>query len=170
VRFKLHSPETIGGIKIDWDVPVELGPEVRAAMVPHDLDTMRAGILTRGFALAGITYPRGTIAFRVAEAHELFLQIPDTEPAPSKRVVVPSTWTVESEGDVERHRGTVGTKDDGERIDVVITARAPKLSRTKVQKLIEQGHVRLAGQPIKKMNHRVRIGDVIEVESPRRES
>jgi hypothetical protein len=163
VRFKLHSPEAIRGIKIDWDATVELGPEIRAAMASHDVDTMRAGILVRGFALANITYPRGTIAFRVAEGHELFLQIPaEAIPPPVAKAVVRSTWTVERAADVERHRGTVGTEDDGERVDVVITTRAPSLSRTKVQRLLEQGHVTIAGQIVKKTNHRLRSGDVIE--------
>ena len=164
MRFKLHSPGTIGAIKIDWDAPIELTPEIREAMAPNDVDTMRTGALIRGFVIGNVTYPRGTIAFRVADGHELFLQLPiESEPAPAK-LVVAATWTVESESGLDHHRGTVGTKGDGERIDIFIATTAPSLSRAKVQRLIEQGHVRIGGQPIKKTNHRLRAGDVIEVD------
>lgn len=166
VRFRVHSPGTVGAIKIDWEAPVELSPELRDAMAPHDLDTMRAGILLRGFVVGGVTYPRGTIAFRVADAHELFLQLPaDTVPLVARKVVIATAWTVERDGTIDRYRGTVGTEDDGERVDVIIATRAPNLSRTKAQRLIEEGQVRVGGQPTKKMNQRLAAGDLIELES-----
>ena len=165
MQFKAHSPGTLKGIKIEWDVEVELTDEVRAAMLPSEVDTMRVGTLARGFVVGSITYPRGTLAFRVAEAHEVFLQVPaESETAPKvPKVKVPGTWTVEQDGIVERHRGTIGTEDVDERIDVLIATRSPGISRARAKKLIDDGCVSVAGVSIRKSNHRLRAGEVIEV-------
>lgn len=165
MQFKAHSPGTLKGIKIEWDAEVELTDEVRAAMLPSDVDTMRAGTLVRGFVVANITYPRGTLAFRVAEAHEVFLQVPvASETAPKvAKVKIEASWTVEHDAAMERHRGTIGTMDDDERIDVIIAAHAPGISRARAQKLIEDGCASVAGVAIRKSNHRLRAGDVLEL-------
>ena len=165
MRFKAHSPSTVKGIKIEWDAPVELSPEIRQAMLPNDVETMRAGVLLRGYVVANITYPRGTIAFRVAEAHEVFLQLPagSIPASAAAKVRIESAWSVEDDGAHLRHRGTVGTDDDDERIDVVIATRAPGISRAKAQRMIEDGCVSVAGQSIRKANHRLRAGDRIEL-------
>jgi len=162
VRFTLHSPGTVGAIKIDWDAPVERCAAMREAMRPHELDTMRAGILTRGFAVGRITYPRGTIALRVAEGHELFLQHPHEAVAAAPREVIAAAWTVEHDGPVARHRVTVGSAGADERADVVLTARVPGLSRARAQRLISDGRASVAGQVIRS-NHRLRATDVIEL-------
>lgn len=159
----MHSPGTVGAIKIDWDAPVELTDEIRAAMAPHDLDTMRAGRVLKGFVVAGVTYPRGTLAFRVAEAHELFLELPFEPAVVARPVKVPGAWTAEVAGTMTHHRGTVGTEDDEERIDVVLASRVPELSRAKARRLLEDGKVRVGGQPVLKQNHRLRVGDVVEL-------
>ncbi len=159
----MHSPGTVGAIKIDWEARVELTDELRAAMAPHDLDTMRAGRVLKGFVVAGVTYPRGTIAFRVAEAHELFLELPFEPVVAARPVKVPDTWTAVVEGSATRHHGTVGTEDNDERIDVVLATRVPDLSRAKARKMIEDGRVRVDKQPVLKQNHRLRVGDVVEL-------
>jgi hypothetical protein len=163
VRFTSHSPGTVGAIKIDWVAPVARDAAVRAAMAPHDVDAMRAGVVIRGFAIGAVTYPRGTLAFRVADGHELFLQLPG-EPAPVARPpVIASAWVVAPEGELERHRGTVGSQDADERVDIVIATRAPGISRAQAQRLLDDGKVRVAGRAVRK-NHRVQPGDLIEVE------
>ncbi len=170
MRFTVHGSGSVRGIKIDWDVPVELGDEVRAAMAPHDVGTMHAGILRRGYVVKRITYPRGTLAFRVGEAHEVFLQVPEapvTEVAPVPEAAPQGpAWTVETDASGERHRIVVDDKRDGERTDVVIAGVVATLSRAVAQRLIDDGHVTLAGQPIKKANQRLRAGDVLEVVIP----
>jgi 23S rRNA pseudouridine1911/1915/1917 synthase len=53
----------------------------------------------------------------------------------------------------------------GIRIDVFIAQNMPQLTRSAVQKLIEQGHVTLAGKPVRK-NHKVSAGERFEVDIP----
>ena len=56
----------------------------------------------------------------------------------------------------------VGT---GGRIDAVVAAAYPDLSRARVQRLIDRGHVRLAGEPVRK-SVQVEAGALIAVEVP----
>lgn len=167
VRFTVHSPQVVGAIKIDWDAPVELTAAVRDAMAPHDVDEMHAGLVLRGFAVGNVTYPRGTIAFRVAGGHELFLQLP-FEDAPAVAVMkAPTEHILVSEiaGD-ERHRVVVGDALAGERVDVVLAYVVPDLSRALAQRLIDDGHVTLGGHRVKKANLRLRTGEVLEIVVP----
>lgn len=50
----------------------------------------------------------------------------------------------------------------GERLDVFLRARLPAVSRGNIQRLIEQGHVRIHGQPTKS-THTPRAGEQIEI-------
>lgn len=165
MRFAVHGSSAIGGIKIDWDVPVELDPEIRKAMAPHDLDLMQVGVVRRGYAVNKVTYPRGSLAFRVGEAHEIFLQLPDSlgSDAPADAVARPTHWTSESDETCDRHHIVVGSKLDRERADVIIANTVGTISRAAVQRLIDGGRVTVAGQPIKKANQRLRTGDPIEI-------
>jgi hypothetical protein len=168
VWFKLHTPGSLRGIKIDWAAPVERSDELRAAMAAYDVDAMRAGVLVRGFTVGSVTYPRGTIVFRVAEGHEHFLQAPAATAAGEvARAVVATTWQVERVGTVDRYRGTLGTRAHGTRIDVILAASIPELSRASVQRLIEDRHVRVAGHVVARYNRRVQTGDVIEIDVER---
>jgi 23S rRNA pseudouridine1911/1915/1917 synthase len=54
----------------------------------------------------------------------------------------------------------------GERLDAAIAARVGELSRAGVQRLIDDGHVRVGGLVATKPGARVRDGDVVEVEVP----
>jgi 23S rRNA pseudouridine1911/1915/1917 synthase len=53
----------------------------------------------------------------------------------------------------------------GARLDVGVARLSPDLSRARVQRLVAEGHVRLAGRPAKAA-HRLRAGDALEVELP----
>ena len=53
----------------------------------------------------------------------------------------------------------------GERIDIFLARELPDLTRSSVQKLLEQGQVSLRGVPIKK-NHKTEAGAVYSVTLP----
>jgi len=58
---------------------------------------------------------------------------------------------------------------EGERLDVFLAAKLPELSRSAVQKLIDEGFVTLKGQKVKK-NRRVSAGELYEVALPEPEA
>jgi 23S rRNA pseudouridine1911/1915/1917 synthase len=55
--------------------------------------------------------------------------------------------------------------DAGQRFDIVVSKRIPRLSRARVQRLIESGHVRLNSKETR-VRERVRVGDWITVTEP----
>lgn len=55
---------------------------------------------------------------------------------------------------------------DGYRVDRFIHARIPRLSRTRIQRIIERGQVRTAAGPVTRPAQRVRAGDVVTVMRP----
>ncbi len=54
--------------------------------------------------------------------------------------------------------------DAGRRLDLFVAQRVPELSRTRVQELIREGHVRVEGQ-ISVAAHRISAGESVEVEA-----
>jgi 23S rRNA pseudouridine1911/1915/1917 synthase len=58
---------------------------------------------------------------------------------------------------------SISAEEAGQRLDRVVAANCPELSRTRAQELIEQGLVRLNGKAAKD-SQKVRPGDTIEVE------
>jgi 23S rRNA pseudouridine1911/1915/1917 synthase len=56
--------------------------------------------------------------------------------------------------------------DERQRLDAVLARRLPDLSRSRVQALIRDGHVRLCGRTIGERTARVKPGDVIEIAVP----
>jgi ribosomal 50S subunit-recycling heat shock protein len=165
MRFVLHGSSATRHLQIDWDAEIERGPNLRAAMAGHDVDRMRAGTLIVGYQFGKVLYPRGTIALRIAEGHELFLQLPaaDDKPLAPKPPVVATTASVDHEATVDRHRVVVGDPDADERADVIIATAVPALSRAVIQRLIAEGHVTVATQPLAKPSRRLRRGEVIEL-------
>ncbi len=65
----------------------------------------------------------------------------------------------------ERRSLSVGDDGVGERIDRFVAAALPELSRTRVERLLQDGHVLLNGQPPRK-SQRMEAGDRIEVFVP----
>ena len=63
------------------------------------------------------------------------------------------------------HHLAVEADDAGLRLDAWLAARLPELSRSRVQALIEQGHVRLDGRATR-ASARLRAGQVVDVEIP----
>lgn len=57
----------------------------------------------------------------------------------------------------------VGTPSAGARLDLFLVSACSDLSRSRIQRLIEEGAVRLGGSPAKR-SHVVRAGDDVEVE------
>jgi 23S rRNA pseudouridine1911/1915/1917 synthase len=64
--------------------------------------------------------------------------------------------------EAQRQSFTVNTTENGQRLDRVVSAQCPELSRTRVQELIDEGLALLNGKA-SKGSHKVRAGDVIEV-------
>lgn len=60
----------------------------------------------------------------------------------------------------------VGLAHDGYRVDRFIHARIPRLSRTRIQRIIERGQVRDAQGPIERPARRVRAGEVVTLLRP----
>jgi 23S rRNA pseudouridine1911/1915/1917 synthase len=58
---------------------------------------------------------------------------------------------------------TAALSDAGRRLDLFLTERIPELSRTRIQELIREGHVRVDGR-IAKVSHRVAAAEAIEIE------
>jgi 23S rRNA pseudouridine1911/1915/1917 synthase len=59
---------------------------------------------------------------------------------------------------------TAASGDAGRRLDLFVAQRVPELSRTRIQELVREGHVRVDGR-IAKVSHRVSAGEVIEIEA-----
>jgi 23S rRNA pseudouridine1911/1915/1917 synthase len=62
-------------------------------------------------------------------------------------------------------RFQVGTPSAGTRLDLFLVSACSDLSRSRIQKLIEEGAVRLSGTPAKR-SHVVRAGDEVQVDVP----
>jgi len=60
---------------------------------------------------------------------------------------------------------TVTDNERGQRLDRFLQTQIPERSRAFLQKLIEQAHVTVNGQP-NKASYSIRIGDVVSVEIP----
>jgi 23S rRNA pseudouridine1911/1915/1917 synthase len=74
-------------------------------------------------------------------------------------------------GDLSRQSATVvaADADAGERIDRLLAARIPDLSRSRLKALILAGEVTIAGRTIRDPGHRVNAGDGIAVMLPQAE-
>jgi len=72
-----------------------------------------------------------------------------------------------SEPDPKIHKETILVRKDipGRRIDKFLSERFPDYSRTYLQRLIADGHVRVNGAPVKR-SHELSRGEVIEIELP----
>jgi len=64
------------------------------------------------------------------------------------------------------HAFTVPAEAEGERLDRHLAGEIPQYSRSQIQRLIEQGHVRVPRVKVTKANVQLREGDVIEVTLP----
>jgi 23S rRNA pseudouridine1911/1915/1917 synthase len=64
---------------------------------------------------------------------------------------------------VEERTFVVGESEDRPRLDAFVAAQDPTLSRAQVQRLIEEGDVRVNGAPPAKAGQKLRAGDVVMV-------
>jgi 23S rRNA pseudouridine1911/1915/1917 synthase len=67
---------------------------------------------------------------------------------------------------LREHRFGIEPREIGARLDAVIAARVSELSRAAVQRLIDEGRVRVSGIVATKAGAKLRAGDVIEVVVP----
>src|SRR5258708_33510075 len=78
-------------------------------------------------------------------------------------------YAASSGNDRGRHslirRFKVGQHSEGARLDLFLASTCSDLSRSRIQKLIEEGAARVAGIAAKR-SHRVRVGEEIEIEVP----
>jgi 23S rRNA pseudouridine1911/1915/1917 synthase len=70
----------------------------------------------------------------------------------------------ESAAEHEQRQAPVSTDWHGERLDKVLVRLAPEFSRSHLQQLIEDGHVRLAGQVAQSASRRVSAGQLVQIE------
>ena len=59
---------------------------------------------------------------------------------------------------------TAASGDAGRRLDLFLAERVPGLSRTRIQELIRDGHVRVNGR-LARVSHRISAGEAIEIEA-----
>jgi 23S rRNA pseudouridine1911/1915/1917 synthase len=64
----------------------------------------------------------------------------------------------------ELRQGSVAVAQHGERLDRALTQLAPEFSRSYLQQLVEAGGVQANGKVITKQSHKVRAGDVLQLE------
>jgi 23S rRNA pseudouridine1911/1915/1917 synthase len=69
-----------------------------------------------------------------------------------------------AQDEVERREATVAAAVHGERLDKVLVTLAGEFSRTHLQSLIEQGHVRVDGEPAQTASRRLRAGQAIAID------
>jgi len=67
------------------------------------------------------------------------------------------------EASAATRRFTVSAADAGRRLDLYLASRLPELSRTRIQELIDQGHVHVSGRSPRRA-HRIAAGEVVEIE------
>mgnify|MGYP001765196871 CR=1 FL=1 len=87
-----------------------------------------------------------------------------TQPAATDDPVEAEEAVEETGPEVETRQFRVPADAQGDRVDRVLAEAVPDFSRSYLQQLIEQGHVRLNGRPVQRAAHRVRLGDALEVE------
>ena len=114
------------------------------------------GVVTAGGAIASDAAGTGDAADDIDDDEGV-----DTEDADTDDAAAAATG-----GGAAVHRLAVGEERAGERVDAAIAAMVPALSRAVVQRLIDDGHVALNRQPVRKPGQRVRVGDAIEVTVP----
>jgi 23S rRNA pseudouridine1911/1915/1917 synthase len=60
-------------------------------------------------------------------------------------------------------RFTIRPADAGRRLDQYLASQLPELSRTRIQELIDEGHARVSGSPVRRA-HRLAAGEIVEIE------
>ncbi len=66
----------------------------------------------------------------------------------------------------EHHAFTVSAEEAGQRLDKVISARLPDISRSRIQSLIAEGRVRVNGTAVSRPSYKVRADETVELELP----
>ncbi|MCD8339183.1 MAG: RluA family pseudouridine synthase [Burkholderiales bacterium] len=69
-----------------------------------------------------------------------------------------------SQKDAKKFIYEVGINDDGDRLDKVLSAKLPDISRSRIKNLIESGCVLINGEPSIKPKQKLQIGQLIEMD------
>lgn len=69
-----------------------------------------------------------------------------------------------SGAEIERRSSRVAEPMHGTRLDLALVQMAPEFSRTYLQTLVDAGHVRLDGRPIKTASRKVALGQTIDLD------
>jgi hypothetical protein len=92
MRFVMYFERyTRRRLQVNWDAPVELTPEVRAAMAPQYEESLLAGVLRRPFVYepsppgtrtkqprrAKIKHDKGALVFAQRESGETWIEVTD---------------------------------------------------------------------------------------------
>ena len=77
---------------------------------------------------------------------------------------LPEDLLDEPGAEAEARPFAIAAAEHGQRLDRALAHLVPEFSRSYLQQLIEQGAVRLRGQPVTKPSHKVRAGEVGEIE------
>ena len=88
MRFVLYRAASVRGMKVDWDVQVDITEEVRRALHPQDPEDFRAGRLRRPFhhkpprpgtrsaSVAGeeTVHPKGALVFATEDDSYVYVE------------------------------------------------------------------------------------------------
>jgi 23S rRNA pseudouridine1911/1915/1917 synthase len=89
---------------------------------------------------------------------------PDVPPAIEDEALPEPGDAAPGEEAFERREAVLDAQAHGQRLDKVLVALAPEFSRSHLQRLLAQGHVRLDGRPAGAASQRVRAGQALALE------
>src|SRR5690606_31783080 len=82
------------------------------------------------------------------------------------RPSLPDSTRIAPSDPMTSHVFTVPAEAEGERLDRYLAGEVPQYSRSRIQRLIDEGRVRVPRVKVTKANVQLREGDVIEVSLP----
>ncbi len=92
MRFQGYRTGAVPGMKVEWDIDVELTDEIRQALDPQDVDTLRVGQLKRAVDVKGhaggrgkqkatptVIHRKGALVFAMPSEDYFFIELDDDE-------------------------------------------------------------------------------------------
>ncbi|MBK8170882.1 MAG: hypothetical protein IPK60_11145 [Sandaracinaceae bacterium] len=75
MKFAFYGPSMIEKVKVQWDEPVTVTRQIRAAMHPEDPTTMRPGSLTRAFMANHLVHRKNALVFGVPADGGIWIEV-----------------------------------------------------------------------------------------------